>query len=154
MRTATFAHRITVDRPAAAVWELLADYDNDPSWRAGVATMNPSPRGPVRAGTTTLEVLRFGGRTHRIPGEVVDVDPGRSFAWRASCAAGRRTVEPLGPDRCLVTLEMEVTLTAAERVMAPMPVRMLDRRVAADLGALAARARSGGSAAPAPAPVR
>jgi hypothetical protein len=43
MRTATFHESIVIDRPAAAVWALVADYDVDPRWRTGVSTMNPQP---------------------------------------------------------------------------------------------------------------
>jgi uncharacterized protein YndB with AHSA1/START domain len=147
MRTATFTHETTIDRPAAEVWALLADYGNDPAWREGVRTMAPEPPGPVRPGTTTLEELRFAGRTMRIPGEVLTVEPGRSFTWRASRAEGRRTVEPLADDRCRVVLEMEVTLTTAERMMGPLLVSMLRRRVAEDLERLAALAGAGEPAA-------
>lgn len=143
MRTASFRHEITIDRPAPEVWALLADYGNDPAWRAGVRTMNPDPAGPVRPGTTTLEVLRLGGRTYRIPGEVIDVDEGRSFGWRASVAAGRRQVEPVGEDRCRVVLTTDVTLTGMERMMAPVLVRMLRRRLEGDLVRLSALASSG-----------
>jgi uncharacterized protein YndB with AHSA1/START domain len=149
MRTATFTHEISVDRPAEAVWDLVADYAHDPAWREGVRTMTPDPPGPVRPGTTTREVMRFAGRTLRIPGEVVSVEPGRRFAWRASRASGTRTVEPAGEDRCRVILQTTVTLGAAERLMGPMLVRMFDRRMADDLARLAALAE----AAPAPAGV-
>ncbi|NUR84061.1 MAG: hypothetical protein HOY71_08245, partial [Nonomuraea sp.] len=84
--------------PAAKVWSVVADYDRDPDWRAGVSTMAPRPAGIVRAGTTTAEVMRFAGRTYRNGGEVIRVDPGRSFAWRTTSgidAEGGRAVEEL-----------------------------------------------------------
>jgi hypothetical protein len=35
----------------------VADYGNDPNWRAGVTQMRPSTPGTAQAGVTTLETL-------------------------------------------------------------------------------------------------
>ena len=140
---------VEIDRPASAVWEVVADYDADPTWRKGVATMDPSPTGLVTTATTTREVLRFAGRTWHNDGEVVAVDPGRSFAWRSTSganASGSRTVEPLGPGRSRLRLELTVVPAASERLMAPVLRRMLARTLAGDgrrlVAALEARAGS------------
>ena len=52
MPTIAITHEIDIDRPAAEVWALLADYGNDPTWRRGVTTMAPNPPGPVPPGWT------------------------------------------------------------------------------------------------------
>ncbi len=142
MRTATFHESAVINRSAPEVWALIADYDVDPLWRHGVSAMNPHPVGLATTGTTTLEVLRFGGRTYRIPGEVTELRAGHSFTWRASKAHGTRSVEPVDDSTCIVTLTMHVRLTGAERVVAPLLSRMMRHNLAGDLGRLAQLTRT------------
>jgi hypothetical protein len=33
---------VAIDRPASRIWAYVADYGNDPSWRAAVTQMHPS----------------------------------------------------------------------------------------------------------------
>lgn len=135
-----------VSRSAAATWAVLADYGVDPAWRRGVATMDPSPPGPVSTTTTTREVLRVAGRTLVNEGEVTRVDPGRSFAWRTTrgaAAHGSRTVDPLGPDACRVHLELTVTPKPSERLLAPVLRRVLARGLERDVRRLATLVEGG-----------
>ena len=111
--------------------------------------MNPQPPGRLRTGTTTLEVLRFGGRTYRIPGEVKDLRAGHSFAWTASKAHGTRSVEPVDGSSCTVALTMHVRLAGAERVLGRLLARKMRHNLAGDLGRLAALARANSGRAPA-----
>lgn len=143
MRTATFHETAVIDRPAADVWALIADYGVDPLWRNGVSAMNPQPPGLVRTGTTTLEILRFAGRTYRIPGEVTDLRPGQSFTWDASKAHGTRKVEPIDESSCVVTLTMHIRLAGAERVFGRLLARMMRHNLAGDLRRLTQLAFAG-----------
>ena len=151
MRTATFHETTVIDRPAAEVWALVADYDVDPHWRKGVSAMNAQPPGLVRTGTTALEVLRFAGRTYRIPGEVMGVRAGHSFDWNASKARGTRRVESVDESRCMVELTMHVRLHGAERVFGRLLARMMRNTLIGDLGRLSdlARAQPQGAVHPA-----
>jgi hypothetical protein len=54
---------VDIDRPAGRVWAYVADYGNDPSWRAAITQMRPSQPGPAREGVTTHELLRLLGMT-------------------------------------------------------------------------------------------
>lgn len=127
--------------PAARVWAVVADYGQDPRWRKGVETMAPSPEGIVGVGTTTAEVMRFAGRTYRNCGEVIQVEPGRSFAWRTTSgidAEGGRLVEPLGEDRCRFTFHVCVTpRVTSERLLEPALRWLLRRSIRADIRRLA-----------------
>jgi uncharacterized membrane protein len=140
--TIAITHEIDIDRPAAEVWDVLADYGNDPAWRRGVATMAPEPPGPVRVGTTTAEEMRFGGQTRHNPGEVLAVDPGRSFRWRTldggAHAEGSRSVVPLDDGRCRVRLELTVRPHGFDALLAPLLGPMLRRTVRGDLARLQA----------------
>lgn len=125
---------------AERAWELVADYAQDPRWRAGVTTMNPRPPGIVSPGTTTEEILRFGGRTYRSGGLVTSVDPGREFAWRTTSglrAAGGRIVEPLGNGRTRLTLHAEIRPDGIMRLLQPVITPLLRRQLLADIGRLA-----------------
>jgi hypothetical protein len=137
----TVATEIEIGRTAADVWAVVADYSRDPEWRRGVERMEPS--GPLRVGTTTDERMRFAGRTYRNAGVVEMVGPGTTFAWRTTAgveAAGRRTVEETGPDRCRVRLLTQVRPSGAERVLAPVLRLMLQRNLTGDARRLAALA--------------
>lgn len=129
-----------VPTSAAAAWAVVADYGQDPRWRAGVATMAPDPPGPVTVGTTTAEVLRFAGRTYRSGGLVTEVGDHR-FGWRTTSglvAEGGRGVEPVGPASARVTLRAAVRPVGAQRLLGPVLRPMLLRTLRSDLGRLAA----------------
>jgi uncharacterized protein YndB with AHSA1/START domain len=137
----TLTASTTISRPAPDVWAIVADYERDPEWRQGVETMAPSPSGLVIVGTTTAEVLHFGGRTYRNAGEVTEVDPGTAFRWRTTSgtdAEGRRRVQPSSDGSASVTLELTVRPHGIERVLQPLLVRMLRRHLVQDLQRLAA----------------
>jgi uncharacterized membrane protein len=72
-----------IDRPASQVWAYVADYGNDPNWRAGVTQMRPSTPGPAQAGVTTHETLGLLGMTFRTHATIHRVEPGRLLQWRA-----------------------------------------------------------------------
>jgi uncharacterized membrane protein len=129
-----------IDRPAAEIWAVVADYGRDPQWRRGVVSMTPTPPGPVGVGTTTAEQMRLAGRTLRNLGEVTDVEADR-FAWRTTdgaAAHGSRTVVALAPTRSRVELELVVTPKPSERAIAPLVGRLLRRNLRGDLQRLRA----------------
>jgi hypothetical protein len=138
-----------VECPAADAWTLLADYGADPRWRQGVATMRPSVPGTVTLATTTDEELRFAGRTWRNLGRVTAVEEGSWFTWETTEGAdahGRRSVQPIDPGHCLVTLDLWVTPHGMERLTAPLLRRMLGRTLREDLGRFATLATQDSSA--------
>jgi uncharacterized membrane protein len=131
----TIIDETEIDAPAAAVWEVLSDYSRDPEWRIGVVSMTAEPAGPARPGTRTIEQLRFGGRTYRNVGVLESVDD-MSISWRTiegARAHGRRELRSLGPERCLVRLELVVQPKGAERLLAVVLGRMLRRNLHGDL---------------------
>ncbi|GAA2893163.1 hypothetical protein GCM10010517_57700 [Streptosporangium fragile] len=125
-----------IARPAAEIWQMVADFGQDPRWRAGVTTMAPDPPGLVVPGTTTDEAIRFAGRPYLICGLVTSVVPGREFAWRATSGLeveGGRAVIPLDDDRCRVTMFLRVRLRGVQHLRAPALRRMLRRKMEQDL---------------------
>lgn len=142
----TFSASTTIDRPAAEVWAVLADYRRDPEWRAGVETMAPSTVGPAVVGTTTAEVVHVGGRTYRNAGVVHAVEPGARLGWRTTDGAdadadGSRSVRATGPATCEVTLELRVRYHGLQRLLAPVLTPVLRKGLHVDLASFAALVR-------------
>lgn len=136
MSTIHLIHEADIDAPAALVWRVVSDYARDTEWRRGVLSMVPAPPGPVGVGTTTVEEMKFAGKSYRNDGEVVAVEPGSRFEWRTTAGAaahGSRQVTPIDPQRCRVRLALHVTPTGFDRLLAPILKRMLDKGVAGDL---------------------
>jgi uncharacterized protein YndB with AHSA1/START domain len=130
---------ITIDAEPTAVWAVVADYARDVHWRGGVSRMDPSPPGPVQVGTTTVEDMAVAGKTMRNLGEVLEVDPGRSFRWRTTEGAdahGSRTVVPAEGGGSVVRLELVVTPHGPEKLLVPIFRRLLGKGMCEDLARL------------------
>ena len=130
---------VEVDASAAEAWAVVADYARDVDWRRGVRSMVPTPSGPARRGTTTVEWLRAAGRTMRNDGEVTAVDDGRRFTWRTTSgvvAEGSREVVALGDDECRVRLETRVQPPGLFRLVPGLLRRSLQRNLTADANRL------------------
>jgi hypothetical protein len=150
MTTIDLSTTVDITAGTEEVWAILADYGRDPEWRSGVETMNPSEPGPARPGTSTLEILRFGGRTYRNGGIVDRVDPGRQVVWRTTSGAdacGSRTVEPRDGGGSRLTLLLRVRPHGFERLLAPVLRRMLHRTLVADAARLRALVESSATVA-------
>jgi hypothetical protein len=96
------AGSVEINRPASEVWAYVADYGNDPSWRAAVTQMRPSVPGPARVGVTTHERLRLLGMTFRTDATIDRVEPGRRSSGapttaRSSCRAPAWSSRPAPP---------------------------------------------------------
>ncbi len=133
--------QIDIDRPAAQVWAVLADYGRDADWRREVTTMVPEPAGPARVGTRTHETGRLLGSPFETEGRVLEAGD-HWFRWEArghgSRASGTRAVQDLGPDRCRVVLGYDVALTGAQRILNPLFVATFRRAARQNLRTLAA----------------
>ena len=132
-----------------ATFAVLADYEADPRWRKGVVTMRPEPAGPVREGTTTLELLRFMGSTFETPGRVTRLVPGERLEWEAASdsvtASGVRRVEAADHGRTRVTYTVEARFNGAMRMVEPLYERVFKRQAAADLERLKALVEGNGA---------
>ena len=101
-----FEHTVDIDKPALAVFEFLAEFENNPSWQQGMHSCQwTSPtRGAV--GSTYVQVAQFMGRridTHFV---VTEFEPGRLIAIESTQSTVpiqvTRRVEPLDAGRCRV----------------------------------------------------
>jgi uncharacterized membrane protein len=128
---------VEINRPASEVWAYVADYGNDPSWRAAVTQMRPSVPGPAQVGVTTHERLRLLGMTFRTDAIIDRVETGRLLAWRAHDGTkrlqGSRLVEPTGPASSRFTEVVEGGLLGLSRPLGPLATWLLQRQATADL---------------------
>ena len=128
---------VEIDRPASQVWAYVADYGNDPSWRAAVTQMRPSVPGPVQVGVTTHEWLRLLGMTFRTDAVIGRVEVGRLLEWRAhdrqKQLQGTRLVEPTGPTSCRFTEVVEGGLLGLSRPLGALVAWLLQRQATTDL---------------------
>ena len=128
---------VKINRPADQVWAYVADYGNDPSWRASVRQMHPSRPGPAQVSVTTHEALQLLGRTFRTDASIDRVEPGRLLDWHAhdrqKQLRGARLVEPTGQGTCRFTEVVEVRLLGLLRLLEPLVAWLLHRQATADL---------------------
>ena len=128
---------VEIDRPASEVWTYVADYGNDPSWRAAVTQMRPSVPGPAQVGITTHERLRLLGMTFRTEAIIDRVEAGRLLEWRAhdrrKQLQGSRLVEATGLASSRFTEVVEGQLLGPLRPLEPLVARLLQRQATADM---------------------
>lgn len=127
----------------AAVWPLMARPDRWHEWAWHVRGAWGLGRPEVRAGA--LGAVRLVGGAFA-PVRIVDVDPGRSWSWRAGPLVFRHRVDPLGATGSTVGIDIDgpgLLLAVARRTYGPVcraATRSLAERAAA---AEAARLTSG-----------
>ena len=128
---------VEIDRPASQAWAYVADYGNDPSWRAAVTQMGPSVPGPAQVGVTTHERLRLLGMSFRTDAVIDRVEVGRLLEWRAhdrqKQLQGSRLVEPTGSTSSRFTEVVEGGLLGLSRPLGPLVAWVLQRQATADL---------------------
>jgi Polyketide cyclase / dehydrase and lipid transport len=128
---------VEIDRPGSEVWAYVANYGNDPSWRAAVTQMRPSVHGPAQVGVTTHELLRLLGMTFRTDATIDRVDAGRLLEWRAHDRQkqlhGSRLVEPTGPASSRFTEVVEGRLLRLSRLLEPLVSWLLNQQATADM---------------------
>ena len=128
---------VEIDRTASQVWAYVADYGNDPSWRAAVTQMRPSMPRPAQLGVTTHERLRLLGLSFRTDAIIDRVEAGRLLHWRAhdrqKHLQGSRRVEPTGPSSSRFTEVVEGGLVGLSWPLGPLVAWLLQRQATADL---------------------
>lgn len=129
-----------IARDAAAVFDYVADFENNPTWQRGMRSAVWTSPPPVAVGSTYDQIARFLGREIRTSFEVTAFQPGRSIT--ISSRAGSfpitvsRTVEPLDAGRCLVTAQVSGDSSRFLRIADPIARWLVGRSVAGDYARL------------------
>ena len=135
-----------IERPAAEVFDYLADMANNPQWQQGQRSCTWTSDPPLRLGSTYDQEAAFLGRRIVSSFEVVELEPGHRI--RIVSTGGTmpidvtRTVEPLSDDRCRVRAEVRGQPPAPLRWLGPLLDRLVDRSVTGDYRRLKERLES------------
>ena len=147
-RSATFvcSRSLTVAKPPAVVWSVLADVDRWPRWWPGVVTARLGSGWQV-GGTLELELK---GRPEREPARIETFVPGRHTTWSRQGVLGSivRTSLRLAPAAGGTMVELESSIHGPQAVFARFTGRTaFDRYHQAVLAALQAHLRQFAGAA-------
>jgi hypothetical protein len=97
----------SIARPAAAVFDFVADAANNPSWQRGMKRCEWTTPGPIAVGSRYEQVASFMGRAIVSTFEVVEFTPGEriEIATVESTFPIRveRAVQSTGAQSCVVT---------------------------------------------------
>jgi len=98
---------IDIQRPAAEVFDYIADFENNPLWQGGMETCMWTSDGPIAVGSTYEQVAKFMGRPILTTFKVTALEPGRSISIESIVSTFpiqvTRNVEPSGDGSCRVT---------------------------------------------------
>ena len=120
-----FTARTTIDRPAAAVWGALVDWDQAHRWMDGVDSLRAE--GATEVGTR----LTFRSRGKDRASTIADLQPGRSVRLRSEqggvTADYLYRLDPVDDQRTRVELVADCSTGGAWRLVGPL-LRALLRR--------------------------
>jgi carbon monoxide dehydrogenase subunit G len=133
--TEVFTALTTIDRPVAAVWARLVDWDGAARWMSGVDALRAD--GPTATGTTLVFTTRGKQRT----GQIAALDPGRSITLRS--VQGGVTADYVYTcarygEGTRVSLMADCTVTGPVRLLSPMIRSAIRRADSGQLNAFAA----------------
>jgi uncharacterized membrane protein len=122
---------VTINRPLHEVFAFVADKENDPRWRPGVAEIERiSGEG---AGARYRQVMKGpGGRPIPADFEITAYEPGKCLAFHATAGPVRPEgsfdfVEDGGVTR--VTFRLDAELKGMKKLMAPMVAKSMRSEV-------------------------
>lgn len=122
---------IEIDRPPAAIFRFLADFSNDPRWRANVVEMLPLGRPTDALGgiwSRQVEVRKVPGRRLRTEAVITAFEPPRRIAFRRADGPirpeGVYALSDLG-GRTRLDFSIAVDLEGAARLLAPLVALLL-----------------------------
>ena len=119
---------MTVDAPATEVWSLIARPDRWHEWSPYVAGGEGLGEPEVEEDAAGSVLLRGG---LRVDAEILEVVPGRSWAWRVKGLVVRHEVESVsGGTRLSMTPEGDGPLWAPLALAYRLPTALIARNVA------------------------
>jgi uncharacterized protein YndB with AHSA1/START domain len=119
---------VTIDAPPDAVWSLIARPDRWHEWSPYVAGAEGLGEPEVEEGAVGSVVVR-GGR--RIDAEILEVVPGRSWAWQVKGLVICHEIEPVPHGtRLSITPEGDGPLWAPLALAYRLPTALIARNVA------------------------
>jgi len=131
-----FALDVEIERPADAVFAVLADPSNLPRWQEDVESVSGTPGGPLAAGATFTETRSFLGKRIESTLEVTASEPGREFSLRSLTGPVRFSVRHLlepAPTGTRLRLEGEADPGRVFGLAGPLVRKAAERRTRSDV---------------------
>ncbi len=127
--------RTEIDVPAAAAFEFVADFSNNPAWQSGIQSTEWTSPPPLGVGSTYDQQIRY--RNIVTSYEITALEPGRWITTESREGATiptavTRTVDPLGDSRCRITVDLEGRPRGFRRLVKPLLVKMVRDSVETD----------------------
>jgi hypothetical protein len=124
--------RIDIARPAAEVFEFVADQTNAPRWQQGLHEVRRITPGPLGVGSEHVFVRRFAGMKIESRNRFTGYDPGRfvSFEIPSGKITGEASylVEPTGTDNSRLISEVHFRVAGPAGLASPLLARLFERQ--------------------------
>lgn len=128
-----------IDRPAAAVFDFVSNFENNGQWQTGVEATEWTTPPPIGIGSTYTQRMRYRGLTtkYRVTGLV----PGTSISTETLEGADvptsvTRSVAAVAGGSCVITVELFVHPRGWRRLIQPLMRRAIAREVTTDYNRL------------------
>jgi hypothetical protein len=133
---------VEIERPAGAVFDFVAEFENNPCWQRGMRACRWTSDPPRGEGSTYEQEARFLGKDVRNSFRITAFEPGRRVSFESTGGtfpiAVTRTVEPLGPDRSRFTEDVQGDARGFYRVAEPVLQLLVRASIKRDLPRLKA----------------
>ncbi len=131
MRRLNIQSRIDIDRPAAEVFDFVADQTNAPKWQTGLHEVRRITPGPLGVGTEHVFARRFAGMDIESRNRFTRYEPGRfvSFEIPSGKITGEASylVEPTGANTSQLISEVDFRVSGLAGLATPVLVRVFER---------------------------
>jgi uncharacterized protein YndB with AHSA1/START domain len=136
VRTFSVRSHIDIARPAADVFNFVADQTNAPQWQKGLHEVRRTTPGPIDVGTEHVFVRRFAGIKIESRNRFTRYEPGRfvSFEIPAGRITGEASylAEPTGTNTSRLTSEVHFRVSGLVGLAAPLLAWVFKRDNARD----------------------
>lgn len=131
MREFSLQTRTDIARPAAAVFDFVADQTNAPRWQKGLHEVRRTTPGSIGLGTEHVFVRQFAGMKIESRNRFTKYEEGRfvSFDIPSGQITGEASylVEPTGPHDCRLTSEVHFRVSGLAGLATPLIARVFER---------------------------
>mgnify|MGYP001825308084 CR=1 FL=1 len=131
---------ITINRPAAEVFEYISDFAKNPSWQNGMKSCEWITDGPVSVGSQYLQKAEFMGREINSTFEVIEHTPGERVKAHTIESTFpitfTRWVTAVGDNETRVQALIEGDSSGFFRLMKPLMAPMVRRSIRNDYARL------------------
>jgi len=144
----SIVHSVEIGRSPEEVFDYLGELEKHGEWQEQIVSVEVETDGPTRVGSRATEVRRAPGLKVKSTYEITEYDPPRKASFRVINGPvrpfGTVTVEPVGDgSRARVTLEIDLESHGVGKLLAPLAMRDMRKRVPEDQTRLKERLESG-----------